>query len=83
MIGPMPRPGGLDQTLADVAEGFCPLCSVALITHDGQACCPCGGCTYRLEGDRLEMTSCDLHLPKRCEHWLAIWETIEHRTARP
>jgi hypothetical protein len=44
--------------IADVAEGFCPLCHVALITHDGRACCPCGGCSYRLEGERFEMTIC-------------------------
>jgi hypothetical protein len=33
----------LADAIADVAEGFCPLCHVALITHDGRACCPCGG----------------------------------------
>jgi uncharacterized Zn finger protein (UPF0148 family) len=31
------------HAIADVAEGFCPLCRVPLITHDGRACCPCGG----------------------------------------
>jgi hypothetical protein len=36
------------HAIAGVAEGFCPLCHVALITHDGRACCPCGGCSYRL-----------------------------------
>jgi hypothetical protein len=59
--------------MADVSEGFCPLCRVALIVHDGRACCPCGGCSYRLEGERFEMTTCELHPAVRCEHWEAVW----------
>jgi len=77
MSGPPARRGGIDQTVADIAEGFCPLCRVALIRHEGRGCCPCGGCTYRLEGDRLEMSSCDVHPPKRCDHWREIWQRIE------
>jgi hypothetical protein len=61
----------LSAAIADVAEGFCPLCRVPLITHDGRACCPCGGCSYRLEGERFEMTTCELHPGVRCEHWEA------------
>jgi hypothetical protein len=54
------------DAIADVAEGFCPLCRVALITHAGRACCPCGGCSYRLKGERFEMTtSCQCsHRPR-------------------
>jgi hypothetical protein len=59
---------------ADVSEGFCPLCRVRLIPHDGRACCPCGGCSYQLEGERLEMTTCELHPAVTCEHWRAVWE---------
>jgi hypothetical protein len=44
----------LADAIADVAEGFCPICHVLLITHDGRACCPCGGCSYMLEGERFE-----------------------------
>ena len=45
------------DAIADVSEGHCPLCHVALITHDGRAFCPCGGCSYRLEGEEFEMTT--------------------------
>jgi uncharacterized Zn finger protein (UPF0148 family) len=60
--------------IADVSEGHCPLCHVALITHDGRACCPCGGCFYRLDGERFEMTTCELHPVVRCEHWVKVWQ---------
>ncbi len=46
---------------------------VALITHDGRACCPCGGCSYRLEGERFEMTTCELYPAVTCEHWEKVW----------
>ncbi len=59
--------------IADVSEGFCPLCHVALITHDGRACCPCGGCSYKLEGERFEMMTCERHPAVRCEHWVKVW----------
>lgn len=81
MSGPETHLRGIQQTFADVAEGFCPLCHVALITHDGRGCCPCGGCTYRLAVGLLEMSSCHLHAPKRCDHWQAIWHRIEERAA--
>jgi hypothetical protein len=64
---------GIVGAVADVSEGFCPLCHVALITHDGRTCCPCGGCSYRLEGERFEMTTCDLHPAVRWEHWQEVW----------
>jgi hypothetical protein len=51
--GPTVHIGGTEQTLADVAEGFCALCHVELIAHGDRACCPCAGCTYRLEVGRL------------------------------
>jgi hypothetical protein len=60
------------STIADVSEGFCPLCRVRLIAHDGQACCPCGGCSYKLEGNTLELTTCQLHPPVRCQHWIRV-----------
>lgn len=60
--------------IADAAEGFCPLCRVALIPHDGRACCPCGGCSYRLEGEKFEMMTCQQHPAVHCEHWHAVWE---------
>lgn len=60
--------------IADVAEGFCPLCHVALTSHDGRACCPCGGCSYRLDAERFEMSTCDRHPSVRCEHWEAVWD---------
>jgi hypothetical protein len=66
----------ISAAIADVAEGFCPLCHVALITHDGRACCPCGGCSYRLEGERFEMGTCELPPAVRCEHWLEVWEAV-------
>jgi hypothetical protein len=59
----------LADAIADVSEGYCPLCHVALIAHCGRACCPCGGCSYRLESERFEMTTCELHPAVRYEHW--------------
>jgi len=61
------------KAIVDVAEGFCPLCRVQLVVHDGRACCPCGGCSYRLDGQRFEMTTCAQHPAFRCEHWLKVW----------
>jgi hypothetical protein len=59
---------------AHVSEGFCPLCHVRLVAHDDRACCPCGGCSYRVSTDRLEMLSaCDQHPACECEHWEAVW----------
>lgn len=63
----------LVTAIADVSEGHCPLCHVALIIHDDRACWPCGGCSYRLEGKRFDMTTCDVHPPKQCEHWQEVW----------
>ena len=44
-----------ETELLDVTEGFCPLCHVQLIQHDGKACCPCGGCSYQARGLSLLM----------------------------
>lgn len=63
------------RAMATTGEGYCPLCQVALIIHDDRACCPCGGCSYRVDGDRLEMlSSCDLHPAHNCVHWETVWE---------
>jgi hypothetical protein len=62
-----------NRAISYVGEGFCPLCYVALVVHDGRACCQCGGCSYRLEGEKFEMTTCELHPAVRCEHWEAVW----------
>jgi hypothetical protein len=69
------------HVIADVAEGFCPLCRVALLAHDGRACCPCGGCSYRLEGEKFEMTICELHPAVRCEHWQIVWSYFQRDTS--
>lgn len=62
----------LVAAIADVSEGHCPLCHVALITYDGRACCSCGGCSYVLEGERFTMTTCELHPAVRCERWETV-----------
>jgi hypothetical protein len=56
-----------------------PLCKAAPIRHDDRACCPCGGCSYRLEGERFEMITCEAHPGVRCEHWQAVWEAMPPR----
>lgn len=76
MTVPDEKAGDIADAIADVAEGFCPLCHIALISHDGRACCPCGGCSYRLEGERFEMTTCELHPPTKCEHWQAVFRAM-------
>ena len=61
--------------LRDVSEGFCRLCGVALIVHTDRACCPCGGCSYRISSNRLEMLSpCEQHPARECEHWREVWK---------
>jgi hypothetical protein len=67
------RTAAIAEALAVVAEGHCPLCHVALIVHADRACCPCGGCSYRLEGERLEMIPREGHPAVRCEHWETVW----------
>ena len=59
--------------MADVSESYCPLCHVALITHDRRACCPCGGCSYVLDREQFTMGTCELHPAVRCEHWLEVF----------
>lgn len=66
--------------LLDVTEGFCPLCRVHLVQHADLACCPCGGCSYRVKGDSLLMGSCPDHPLKTCEHWQVVWEALDRRT---
>jgi uncharacterized Zn finger protein (UPF0148 family) len=61
-----------EAAIGDVAEGICPLCDVGLVIHDGRACCPCCGDSYRAGPHRLEMRKCDEH-GRRCEHWEAVW----------
>jgi hypothetical protein len=69
-----------ESAILDVVEGFCPLCQVALIRHDERACCPCGGCSFRVDGLSLLMTSCANHPAKDCEHWQVVWRLSNHRT---
>jgi len=35
-----------------------------------------------LEGERLEMSTCDLHPPRLCEHREAVW-SVDQRTSPP
>jgi hypothetical protein len=62
-----------ESAIATVVEGFCPLCGVELIRHGDRACCPCGGCSYRVVGISLSMSTCTEHPDKDCEHWQAVW----------
>lgn len=62
----------------DVTEGFCPLGQVRLIVHGENACCPCGGCSFRVDGYSLLMTSCVEHQTKLWEHWQSVWRDREH-----
>jgi hypothetical protein len=43
------------------------------VSHDDRACCPCGGCSDKLDGEQFEMTTCELHPAVRCEHWLEVF----------
>ena len=61
------------RAISVVVEGYCPLCTVELIRHEDRACCPCGGCCYRVDGPSLWMGSCLEHPRVHCEHWEAIW----------
>lgn len=38
-----------ERAIAVVVEGYCPLCRVHLVRHDEMACCPCGGCSFRVD----------------------------------
>jgi hypothetical protein len=58
--------------MLDVIEGSCPLCRVEFAIHDGRACCPCCGDSYKVELGRLEIRRCEVH-GRNCEHWMAIW----------
>jgi hypothetical protein len=62
-----------EAALGDVVEGAYPLCRVGLTIHDGRACCPCGGCSYRVDHYSLLLSSCPDHPAKDCEHWQALW----------
>jgi len=66
-----------ERASAIVVEGHCPICRVELIRHEDKACCPCGGCSYRVDGDSLWMGSCAEHSVKHCEHWDVIWRLRE------
>jgi excisionase family DNA binding protein len=50
-----------EQIIGFVAEGACPLCRVELRIHDGRACCPCCGDTYKVADHRLEVRQCPEH----------------------
>jgi hypothetical protein len=56
-----------------VVEGYCPLCRIPLIPHAKRSCCPCGGCSFRVDGPTLLMSSCDEHPRRDCEHWQVVW----------
>jgi uncharacterized Zn finger protein (UPF0148 family) len=36
-----------ERAIASVVEAECPLCKVELRVHDGRACCPCCGDSYK------------------------------------
>jgi len=61
-----------ERAFGFVAEGACPLCKVELPIHDGRACCPCCGDTYKVSNRRLEVRQCPEH-GRHCEHWRAAW----------
>jgi hypothetical protein len=71
------------EAMADISEGHCTLCRVSLITHDRRACCPCGGCSYRVNAGGIEMLTCPVHPPVRCEHWEAVWALMSPRDDLP
>ncbi len=55
-----------ERGIASVVEAECPLCKVEMQVHDGRACCPCCGDSYRVGPSRLDMKQCP-------EHWEAVW----------
>ena len=61
-----------ERAIAAVIEAECPLCSVELRIHDGRACCPCCGDTYKAQAGRLEVSRCPAH-GRSCRHWEAVW----------
>jgi uncharacterized Zn finger protein (UPF0148 family) len=46
------------EAIGLVVEGACPLCKVGLRIHDGRACCPCCGDSYKAATSRLEVRQC-------------------------
>jgi hypothetical protein len=58
--------------IGDVAEGICPLCRVGLRIHDGGACCPCCGDSYRAGPHGLDIRKCPEH-GRDCQHWEQVW----------
>jgi hypothetical protein len=61
-----------ERAIASVVEAECPLCHTELRIHDGRACCPCCGDSYRVGVGHLEAMRCPVH-GRHCEHWQAIW----------
>jgi len=61
-----------ERAIASVIEAECPLCKVELQVHDGRACCPCCGDSYKAETNRLEVRQCPEH-GRHCGHWQAVW----------
>ncbi len=70
----------VESAIMLVVEGYCPLCRVRLIVHGDLACCPCGGCSYRVANHSLLMSSCSDHPSKDCEHWQSLWRLRDRRT---
>jgi hypothetical protein len=60
-----------EHAIASVVETECPLCKVELRVHDGRACCPCWGDSYRAGPSRLEIRRCPEH-GRHCEHLEAV-----------
>jgi hypothetical protein len=67
-----PLRGQAERAIASVVEAECPLCRGELRVHDGRACCPCCGDTYRASENRLEISQC-LEYGRSCEHWVRVW----------
>lgn len=61
-----------ERAIASVIEAECPLCKVELRIHDGRACCPCCGDSYRAGAGRLEVRRCPQH-GRDCQHWETVW----------
>ena len=64
-----------------VLEGECPVCRVALTTHDDIGCCCCCGSTYLAESERLEICTCELHYHD-CQHWKRILDRLRAQPAQ-
>jgi hypothetical protein len=59
-----------------VIEAHCPLCQVALVVHDGRACCPCCGDSYVARSNHLDVMKCPVH-GQVCHHRADVWAESE------